>query len=262
MKKYLLRVWDELKNGQNFDVYLTIFVCFILLMMDILGIASLEAVLSGILAVLLLITLNSLNIRQVNGDLQKEISNIQLSQTSINFFHEWDDAFFTSRLATAKEIKIMAISPYDFIIHNSEKLKEVINRGANLQLIMTEPDGTAVNGAPIMFYGAAKQIEYISHHMRMTLRELQEIAISSSVENVKVKLVDVLPPYVMTMITGQTDDTTIFVTLNGISQPGVSRPSFRLRKISDGKWFDFYQKSFENLWCCPESKDVEIENIV
>ncbi len=257
MKKYILKAWNEIKNGQNIDIYLTLIVCFILLWLDILNLTSQETVSSGILAVLLLLAFSTLNSRQINGDLQQVIHDMQVAQTSIGFFHEWNDATFNQYLISAKEINMLSISPYEFMTYNAEKLKELIKQGTTLKIIMLNPDGDSVKAASHIFYGAAQKDDYIPNQIRMTLQELQEIANDSVKSKIQVRLIDFVPPYVITQIVNQ-NNSTIFVTINGINQPFSSRPSFRLQRNSDGKWFDFYQKSFENSWNSRGAKEFDI----
>jgi hypothetical protein len=258
MKKYLLRIWDEIKSGQNIDVYLTIIICFALLVFDIFGIASQNVVSSGILATLLLITLNSLNTRQVNNELQQALKEINVSKTSMSFFHEWDDVNFSQKMAVAKDISVMAVSPYEFVNYNSERLRALARQGAILRFAMINPDGEAIKMTSLIFHGAAKQTQYITTQVRMTLQKIQEIALESNQNNVQVKLIDNIPPSVMTMINSQGNDGTIFVTLNGIDCPTSSRPSFSLLKSSDGKWFEFYENGFENLWNSTEARELKL----
>jgi hypothetical protein len=262
MKKYLKTIWNEIREGKNIDVYLTMLVCGMLLVLDIFGVVSTSIISSGILATLLLIALSTLSSRHTNQRVEATLANIEKSadkRSALEFFSEWDGRLFKQKLATAREISLFAIANYDFITSNSEELKQFLQRGGQLRYIYVEPDGEAIKMAADRGFGVEREPQHLPMLSAMSLRRLKEVAQEApSQDSVKIKTIDYLPSSVITMVDHQEPSGVIFVTLNGFGQPFISRPSLTLNKQKDGKWFTFYQECFENIWQWTGCKDLDL----
>jgi hypothetical protein len=265
MKQYMQRVWKDIRQGQNIDVYLTTLVCASLLVLDIFNLVSDPSALSsGILATLLLVALSTLNSRHTDQRLNQALDKFQRGQGSAEFFGQWDNNAVKPRIKSAQEISVLATSNFEFINENSDQLKALVERGGLLRCILVDPDGNAIKMATDRLYGDKQRPEYLVSQINLSLQKLREIAASAAKpECVQVAVVDYLPASVITVVNPQSSDGVMFVTLNGFGHSPWTRPTFVMQREKDAKWFLFYNKNIENLWAWPKLKRINLsEGIV
>ena len=68
-------------------------------------------------------------------DIVQDIASKVDIKSAINFFTEWQDAFFIEKLEMAHDIGIMTIANYNMLTKNREGLRDFINRGGKLRCI-------------------------------------------------------------------------------------------------------------------------------
>jgi hypothetical protein len=260
MKQYIQRVWNDIRQGQNIDVYLTILVCATLVVLDIFGIVNDPSDLaSGILATLLLVALSTLNTRHVDRRMDQALERFQHSGGSAEFFGQWDMNVVKSYLKGAQEIDLLATSGFEFVNGNADQLKVFVGRGGLLRCILMDPDGEVIRVATDRLYGNRQKPEYLVSQINLCIQKLREIAASAArPECVQIAVADYLPESVITAIDPQSPEGIMFVTLNGFGHSPGARPSFVLHREKDAKWFSFYNTHIENLWAWPKLKRVEL----
>lgn len=260
MKQWVQRVWKDIRQGQNVDVYLTILVCASLLFLDIFNkVSDPSALSSGILATLLLVALSTLNSRHTDQRLNLALDKFRRAQGSAEFFRQWDSNTVKPLLKSAQEISLLATSNFEFINEHSDQLKNLVGRGGLLRCILLDPDGNAVKMATQRLYGDKQKPEYLVSQINLSLQKLREIAASAAnSECVQVAVVNYLPASVITVINPRSSDGVMFVTLNGFGHSSWARPNFVMHCEKDAKWFSFYNENIENLWMWPKLKRVNL----
>jgi hypothetical protein len=260
----LKQVLHELRSGQNIDVYLTIVVCAALLTFDIFGVTNASAISSGILAVLLLLALNNLQSRHTHKRLEHLVTAVSSSQASPSVsavFREWNDNLFKERITTARHLKLLSIANIDFLLSNTEVLKDFLRRDGTIRSIYVKPDGEAIKVVAAGGAGVDKHPKYIAERIWQSFLKLQEFAeVSKNPDSIQVKIVDQYPNAILTMIDYQDVNKIMFVTLNAFREPYANRPSFVL-KNQDQKWFTFYENCFEHLWSCEDAQEVNLAEV-
>jgi len=260
MKRKITKVWNEILEGKNLDVYLTIAVCAILVVLDIFDLASASTISAGILATLIVLALDILSRRHSDESIKKafeEFAAFRGRISAANFFYVWDVNFLKQELASATEVDMLALGNYNLISQHSEEIHNVLLKGGRLRFIYIKPVGDALRMRAEGEIGIAHDPKHLFMQAVMSLQKAQEFAQSShTIDSVQVRVIDNALPAVMTMINPQDRDGRIYVTLNGFGVHYTSRPSFVLHKERDAQWYAFYQNTFENMWQCAEKIDL------
>ena len=259
MGDFLQSVWRDIKDRKNLELYLVLIVALVVIIADVFGVNTGPAIFGIVLSVLALLTFGLIEDRHASERIEGKINDIATGKSGKQFFVEWDDAPFRERLKTASEVSLLAVANHVFLSKNDEPIKEFLKKGGTLRCILVEPKGNAMNMATNLAIGYEKQLEALATQVELSLRQFCDFAQAApSADRVRVKLIDHLPYAIMTMIDHQSLDGIMYVSLQGFELPPSSRPSFILHKKDDGKWFTFYQQSFENLWMWNKSRTVEL----
>ena len=261
MKTQLRDIWNDIRKGQNVDIYLTILVCGVLIILDIFSLVSEPIVLSGILAILILIAMGTLANRQVNDKIRDALDNLKDSPAK-KFFSEWDETYFKQRLPTARDVSLLSVSISTFINSNVNGFSDFLARDGKLRCIMVEPHSDAMRMVMQREVGAGKQLSFLSTQVEQALQVFHELAENApNLDQVQVKLINHVPAVVLTIVDGEADDGIMFVTLTGFGIPWTSRPYFTLHKQHDEKWFMFYYNSFNNMWNWEGGRTIDLREV-
>lgn len=237
------RAFKELMK--NYDVYAVMLIALVVSILGIIGTASIPLVLSGTLATLAIIAFSILKNREKDESIEnvlEQIANTQRNGSASRFFTDWDDAGFRKRFETARQLSMLAIANHDFISLNEDRIREFTRDGGAVRYILVDPDGSAMKGFAARSDGAERDLA------RICLRIMSNLANESSQDSVEIRLIDQLPSAIITMLDHETTGGIIFAALCGFNQPYLARPSFVLHKNTDGRFFEFYETYFENLW--------------
>ena len=178
-------------------------------------------------------------------------------------FREWDDRFFKDRLETAERVYQQAISSYQFLNANEKFISGFLEKGGLFRFILLKPKGDAIKMAARRHSGASGKISYITNQLKNCKIKYDEFkSVSLEPENIQFKVIDHLIEPIATIIDPHLPQGVMFITFSGFEVPWTSRPSSIFHKSKNEKWFEFYFKSFQNLWDHPESTDVgEIDDL-
>jgi len=249
MEEFFKNAWRDIKQRKNLELYLVLITAFIVIIVDTFGVDTSSAIIKVVLAVLALLAFGLIGDRHDSERLEKNINDLVKGGSATSFFNEWDDAPFRKRIIGAKEVSLIAIANHVFISRNSEPLKKFIIRGGKLRCILVDPSSNAMKMACDLGTGYEKQIDHLAMQVDLSVQQFKDfIGLSTDPSKVQIKLIDHLPFAILTMIDHQTDNGIMYITLNGFEEPPSIRPSFILNKIENEKWFQFYQKSYENIW--------------
>ena len=258
MPKFLRKIWSDIKERKNIELYLALAVIMAIFVADIFGISTESQFVEIILAVLALLAYGLLENRRSQERIEFKMDKIAMSQSATGFFKEWDDSLFREEIKTAKSISLLAIANYIFLSRNLEPIKRFLSSGGSLRCILVEPEGHAIAMAADLASGHERQPGNLMTQINLAIEQLRDLTAITGSGNVQLKLVDFLPQAIITIIDQQDANGIMFTSLNGFNQPPTSRPSFTLRKGEDGRWFTFYQESFENLWHSENARLVKL----
>lgn len=262
MKNIISLLPSDLREGKNIDAYLTLLVCSVLLLLDLLGISNGNFISAGILATLMLIAFGYLQSRNASERLEQSVEALSQSRPdSDHFFRTWNNSYLKETLASANEICTVAVANYNLFNLNTEEIRSFLEHGGKLRCIFVRPDGNAVHMAETSGFGAEKNPNHLNTQILLAFESMLPLIHSApKIDNVEVKTIDHFPIAVISIVNPYEADGKMFVTLYGFGQPYTSRPSFTLTRAKDHRWFNFYLESFENMWNSPACDLIEIEN--
>ena len=84
--KLLRKIFRDLRQGENLEVYLSLVVALVLLILDVFGVASTEAIAAGTLATLALLAFSTLTNRQQTQKLARAAEQAVLGRSSADDF--------------------------------------------------------------------------------------------------------------------------------------------------------------------------------
>jgi len=183
----------------------------------------------------------------------------------LDCFFKWNDDNFNEKLDNSSEIKMISIANLPLLISNEDNYKKFISRGGKIKCICLKPNGNAIKMAAMQSFSYEKLVnenvikEQISYNLNL-LKNLSEN--TTHKDQIQVKLIDYLPPYILTILDQEYSHGTIIVTMNGFGHHYLSRPCFALyrndfsfnkeKSDSENNWYKFFVDTFENIWNSPE----------
>jgi hypothetical protein len=258
-------VIKDIRVRQNLDVYLTMAIAAVVAILNIVGTAQQSVVSSAILATLALVSVSLLANRREADELETHLSKLgnQLRYASLSSaFTEWNENAFVSELQSAKEISGAYVTNLSLLNAHAEEFKAFLARGGAMRVVFVKPRTAAARMACQRGYGADALEDHLRYRLILSLDKLKEIRQSATnPDSVQARFVDFLPATVITLVTRvhPEGDSTAFVTITGFGVNTKSRPSYVLRKETDGKWFDYFKASFENMWKWDQCETIDLD---
>jgi hypothetical protein len=268
MKQLIKDIINDIRSGKNLDLYTSIVVCSIVVVLSIIPKSKLptSVISAAILAVLLVLLARTLDSRHILHNIKLGLEKCETtikrcsSSSATEIFFEWNDFKLASKIKTAQEVAILAVSPNVFLDVNSESLRNLVVRGGMLKCIFVDPNCENFEMAAYRMFGIeSDNPKVLRGEINNCIERIREIARNApNTENVQLKLISCLPCSIVTIINGDNQDGIIYVTDIGFQQPCQRRPSFELRRKVDTKWFSYYSEQFEKLWNCHHSNRVDL----
>lgn len=238
MFRLLKGIWQEISQGENIDVYLTIVAAITIAGLELVGIstpwtAPLTLAVLGLLAVSSLI-----NRRQTEKILQR------LSTSAADVLL---DKFAPSRdtdIRNAKDLWLIGsvlnktVHAYYAVFH--EKLK----RGDRLRFILVSPEGYAIKLVAARKYKPTEPQE-VQSYSSLTLNSLCTLQ-KEFPKQLEIRVVDY--PLQFGIIAADIKSTSASIHVEYHSFRMEMDAPILFLQPRDQKWFDFFQRQVETLW--------------
>lgn len=240
MLRFLRRVLEDLKKGENIDHYLTVIAAIVLTTLNLAGIASNEQVAALTLAVLALFAFSSLGNRHRIDELVKS-----LVKERSNFFNEKFPASFETDFINADEIWLVGVSLARTINSNYITLERKLRRGGKVKVLLVHPEGPALEIAVSRNYvlrNAANKRSDIIQTLQL-LCNLKE----STGGSLQIRTIENPLSYGATVINPNTGTGILYLEHYTFRVSSDSIPRFVLQP-KDTHWYDFFKKEIEALW--------------
>lgn len=237
--QFLQRCWDEIKRGENFDLYLTAIVSLVLVLLNLLGIGQAwTAPLT--LAVLTLIAISLLGNRHQNADLAA-----RFSQTAETLFVDEFPPSLKSDFASAKELWLVGIALTTPINAYYSVMEEKLRKGHNIKVLMLQPESPAVEMSETRAYvkGNVERANGEIHNSLQDFCELQKIAPSQ----MEIRTIPFLLGHGVVATDPDIPQGALYISNYPFKTKGGSLPRFVLRP-KDGRWYELYRQELKNLW--------------
>ncbi|MGW3630998.1 hypothetical protein ACWD7F_12675 [Streptomyces sp. NPDC005122] len=132
-----------MSTGKNLEVYVTMAVSAVLAVLDVVGTASIPALIASSLATLTLLAGSTLGTRRHIDELTHELRLSGSGQAPARNYLSTDKPDLPAEVATAQEIRIMGVTLSRTLRNLYSLLKERVTAGAHVMVILIDPETTA-----------------------------------------------------------------------------------------------------------------------
>jgi len=233
-------IWQDLRQGENIDLYVTICVAVALALLNALQVVDQTLVDSVNLAVLAILAASMLGNRHRLEAIEQGISS-----TAKQFFRRNLPESFKTDLEKRSELWVIGTALPGRIHQIYSLMADKLRKGGRINVLVVSPDGEGCRIAADRVHGHF-DVEQFRSIVRATLTrlcELKEIA----PDRLTIKTLD--PPLSIGGFAGDLDDVTngvLFLKYYSFKVPG-GLPRFVLRP-KDGEWYDYFREEIVNMW--------------
>ncbi|MCI0560566.1 MAG: hypothetical protein MN733_18930 [Nitrososphaera sp.] len=239
MKK-LSKIWSDIRKGENIDLFLTVIVSFVLVILNLLGMTSPTLVASLTLAVLGLITLSSLESRYQVQELAQKLDQSSSSLFLSNFPTELDQD-----VKAAQELWLMGVSLSRTVKNYYSDIEQKLKEGHSVRAILTHPEGAALELSVLPVYGN-KSLEQRKAEIIGSLETLCDLR-NRYPNMLQIRTSNHYIGHGVIAVDPSSNVGKLYIENHPFKMPGGSRPKFLL-EAKDGEWYDFYKREMHVIW--------------
>ena len=249
----LRKLVQDLTQGRNLEVYLTLVVALVLLLLDVLGIVSDEAIAAGILATLALLALSVFNNRESVDASRAEIVELkQILERQIRGRASVHEFFIAGRLDLAAELE-SADTIYLAGVTLNRTVRDylgIIDRrlqvGAEIQILIIDPESDAPKQALLRDYKQTSD-EFIRNRIASTTEMLRALLpLSNARGSLTLWYLPYVPSFGLFLIDPDKPNGRVYVELyQHVSLD--ENPTFILERKHDPYYYDFFVQQFNRL---------------
>lgn len=236
------RIWRDIKQGENLDLYLTVFVALVVGFVSLFGFANQAIVASLTLAVLALLAYSILKSRYQFEDISNKLETSNGELISRDFIFSQDRPVLTERIRRAKSVAHNGISLIGTT--NDPNLSEFANNGGEIRLLLIDPKDIALEVASQRFYKHQNPIE-LKDEVELSLKNLRNMQ-ATGPKLVSIRLFRAVPAYSIWLIDANTSQAEMWVGLYTFRDR--AELWLHLLPHRDKQLFDFFSKQFEKMW--------------
>jgi hypothetical protein len=254
MLNFFKRVYQDVLEGQNLEVYLTLLVALVLLILDIFGLVSPNIVAAGTLATLALLAYSTLNNRQQMHQVAEISTTTQTmvemavkgEQNADDFF--WKEKRFLSQdLARARFIGLAGITLSRTVREYQDVFESRLAAGAELRFVVIDAASTAPQQAVLRSKGGVGASFY-ADLLRPTVARICLLAdLAQASGKVELGLLPYAPSFGLFVIDPDKPHGRIIVEIYQHKSLALN-PTFELSAQRDDRWYKFFREQFDLLW--------------
>ncbi len=241
--KLLRQVWDDIRHGENIDLYVAAPLAILIAVLGTFGITSPQLISSITLVILGLLATSLLTSRHAIKELAQK-----LTQTSDSFFFkDLTDSNFEADFESAMDLWLVGVSLTTIIRTHYSLIEKKLRAGHTIKVLIVHPDGPAVEMAEMRAYAYGRpNIERARNEITNALQDLCDL---SQVAPRRLEIRTIQNPLGHGVIAKDVETASgiIYIQNYPFKTEGGARPKFVLR-AKDGFWYDFFKKELHNLW--------------
>jgi len=237
----LRRVWEDIRRGENVDLYVAAPLAIVVAILGMLGITSSQLISSITLVILGLLATSLLTSRHAVKELSQKLT--QTANTI--FFKELAESNFESDFENATDLWLVGVSLTTIIRIHYSLIERKLRAGHTIKALLVHPEGPAVEMAEMRAYGRPN-VERARNEIRNALQDLCDLG---QVAPGRLEIRTIQHPLGHGVIAKdpETASGVIYIQNYPFKTEGGSRPKFVLR-ARDGFWYDFFKRELYNLW--------------
>jgi hypothetical protein len=248
--KYMREIFQDIRRGENVDVYLTILVAFVIIILDTLGIDD-NVLIPAVLLVLGLLAFSTLATRKTLESLGGAIQGIKKQVSAKSILKSRDDyPPFQVMLEKAHTICFVGISSINIVSQWGAFLyqEKISKQMANVQFLLLNPDSpdTTLSAKTVR----AKTEDVRADIVRaLSILETMNSNQTGGGGKLDVKLSQYAPKFSMILLDPLEKTGKIYVEFIGYAiSPIHRRPHIEINKAEDGDWYDYFLYQYQQIW--------------
>lgn len=247
MRRFIKQILDDIRQGENIDLIVTIVLVLAISVLNGFGRASTELVSSITLASLGLIAIGFLVTRYRLEDIYRKEDTPNAVQLSMQ-----RTPAFASDLAAAKEVWMTGIVLRGTTTGNFHDFKRKAEQKGKFRVLILDVKKIDMSKVLRQFSRGGNEEQFLAD-FKQTLNQYQEIQRSAGqAANVQVRMLDFVPPFRLYIFPKVEGDGVLYVEIYSYRAPFGSVPKFRISKQENPEWYRYFVNQFEAMW-----KDAE-----
>lgn len=236
----LHRVWQDIRKGENIDLYATVLVAFLIVILNIFGVAQ------NLVAPLTLALLGLLAVALLGNRYQVEKLAAELKQPERELFRQKYPATLEQDLQRATELWLVGVTLSRTVKSNYSLFEEKLKRGGTMRVLLVDPDGDGVAMAKMREYGGRYDVDRIRNLIRGSLDDLCSLR-AHAPDRLHCRVIDHPLGFGGLAVDPNTAGGILYLEHFSHKMPGGSVPKFVLA-AQDGDWYDFFKGELQALW--------------
>lgn len=256
MRKIIYAIINDVKLGNNLDVYLTVPIAIMIAILGAFSIADQEIISSAILATLAILATSSIQDRNERAIIKDTLKRDEYCYAD-KFFQEHNIYQFKELIETSQSALFWGIHFRKTISIWRYALQQSLSNGSHLKFLLVKPESSAVDMS-LLRHSPNSTKDDVNGYIRRVLRDLAYVGFSSNaVDRIQVRVIDFLPPYTIIAVNPSSSNGKISVLLASIRTATEKTPSFQIEAEKDRNSFDFFIDQFNKAWNEGEVVDLE-----
>lgn len=246
--RFQRRAWNDIRSGQNLDIYITASLSLIVAILGVLGIANQSIISAAVLAVLALLLGSLLVSRHQSERIQLTLSKLENAQISNSqFMTSGDDiSNLLKLLRKSQKAYFWGTTLTTHIPMLQQDLQQGLVAGLESKFLLVKPSSNALQMAA--FRARSLSDTTLNDDLLRNLKRLSDISNLDSANNLEVKVIDYLAPYVMYVFDPHLSSGQIIIRISTLRVPDNMRPIIKITRSKDLEWFNFHLQQFETAW--------------
>ena len=241
---FIKRIWADIKNGENVDLYITIVVSIVLVILNLFGISSVNYVSTATLAILALI---AISILQSRNQMQKFVEKV-ITANDGTLSEKFPDDMYLN-IENAKEVWFVGVSMLSNFQEHYQLIERKIASGDNIKVLLVDPDSPACKMAAIR--DVIVNNAYEQSRIKAALRYMSTLK-RKNPKKVEIRVIDDPLEFEVIYANSNLIRRTMYIRHFGFKTPPGSEPKLVVRS-QNAKWLNYFILHFENMW--KESKE-------
>lgn len=238
---FMKTVWNDLRQGENIDLYVTIIAALGISILNLTGLASEKWIPTITLAVLALLAFTNL----VN---RHKLDQVILQQQSTEYFLEKYPAGVSNDIKSAKELWLAGYVLGRTLMDNLGIIEEKLIKNEKVKVLLFDPQSDAMRhfSASLSFPISPEEMQKRINSSLETLKTLSQVA-KKHPGRLEVRLTDhplFFGAYAMDI---NLPNGVMYIELYKYKGKVEDEPKLVLRK-KDGHWFELYKEQLTAMW--------------
>lgn len=235
----LRQIWNDIRQGENIDLYLSVIAAVLLATLNLLGIAPQSWLASITLTILALLAISGLGNRHKMDAIFEKLN----QSTDTVFLDEFPNSL-KENFNKSKEMLLIGYTLAHTISSNYPILESKLKNGDKVKILVLNPDGLSCKLTVSRIYRPIDERMYRTA-IRTTLHDLCTLK-TISPNSLEIRTLD--QPFAFGFLTFDinTNNGKIYLEHYPIKMPG-DVPKIVL-SAKDGRWYQFFKEQALNLW--------------